>query len=445
MTILNGVFTEPGAYSQFQPSTILPVVPGGIRTVALIGAGRATNLVKGEQVTRGVTPGGTDALAHTATVLGATITDENFVTYTLTTDYLLTGGAVVWSPSGAEPAAGVKYFVDYEYAKATADYTPQFYFNMSDITNTFGDISTANTLSLGAEIVFQQGCSAVCLAQLNVADGASLAQYQAALNRLKAINGINIVVPLSTEAAITGLSAAVKSHVDYESSLLERKERIAIMGLGGTPTISAIVSQAQGLDDKRMSLVYPPSCTRFVGANATVSTLDGSFLAAAVAGVRTSTAFDVAEPLTRKEVTGFVSIPDTLLRVEKNQLSGNGVIVIETVSAIPRVRYGTTTDISTVDSREISVVETVDYVGVSMRELLETIFIGQKILAQTPSQIRSTMTAVLTNLVQKELIVSFTNVQASVDSLDPTQINCSFSISPVFPLNWILITFSIEL
>lgn len=546
---IGNVFTEPGVFSQFRPQTVLPVIAGGIRVVALVGPGRATNQVTGEEVTKGAEDA-TDTLANTATSLASTIQDEDFNTYNITDDYVLTGGGVAWSPSAAafvigtedetfdmsatqtlkltvsggteqsvdisdvgagsgdystpaaatalevaaviaaeftgvtatveggtkikisttatnnadlligdgnantelgftdgsfvqtprEPAVGKKYFVDYEYAKVSADYIPRFFFNMTDVEAQHGEVSDTNQLSLGAEIVFQQGASAVALVQTDPADGATVTQFRKALDKLLPVTGINIVVPLSTD---TSLQSYLKTHVETASSLTERKERTGIMGLSGSPSISTITGYAQGLASKRIVIVYPPSATRFVGSNTAVSTLDGSFIAAAVAGVKASTSFDVATPLTRKELTGFEEIPDTLLRAEKNQLSAAGIMVIDTIGATPRVRFQTTTDPSTIVNREYSVVETIDFVATTARDLLEPIFIGQKILEDTPSQVRSTIVAILQDLIDKEIITAFTDVQASVNGSDQTQIDVSFKVSPVYPLNFVLITFSI--
>jgi hypothetical protein len=350
-----------------------------------------------------------------------------------------TAGSFVTSPR--EPLAGKKYFVDYEYAKAPADYAVRFFFNMSDVIAEHGEVSTTDTLSLGAEIVFEQGASAIALVQIDPAGGPVVTQFKNAIDKLATVDGINIVVPLSTD---TSLFSYLKSHVNTTSSLTERKERTGIVGMSGSPSISTVMTQAQALNSKRMVLVSPTSATRFVGNGVTPSTLDGSFLAAAIAGIRTSRAFDVADPLTRKEIVGFESIPDTLLRAEKNQLSGAGVCVVENVSSIPRVRFGTTTAPASVDTREYSVVEIIDFVASNMRKLLEAIFIGQKILLDTPSQVRSTVSAVLQDLINREVIVGFDQVAASINGIDPTQVDVSFRISPVFPLNWILITFSLS-
>lgn len=544
-----GQFTEPGVYSQFQPSTALPVLPGGARVAAFIGAGRTTNIVKGESVVRGVTPDGADALLNVAVSLGATILDENQVLYHLGLDYSLgTGlnlGKVAWNLSAAaavtgtlaqpyaglvgktmiiaiaggapqtytfvsgdfvlpgaatalevvtalnlnitgitatvdtgavkiattatnnssllinngtsnailgftdgtylvtplEPASGVSYSVDYEYAKVSADYVPTFYFSLTDVINAYGEVSTVNTLSLAASIAFNHGASVVAAIQIDPVDGALITQFRNALTKLATVQGINIVVPLYTNPSFY---ADVKNHVDLASSTLERKERIGILGLSGSPALGTVTGYANGLDDKRMVLCYPPSCQMTVGTDANSSTLDGSFIAAAVAGIRTSRAFDVADPLTRKELVGFDSIPDTLLRSEKNLLAANGVLVIENVGGIPRVRWGLTTNPSTVDTREVSIVEVIDFTASSMRQLLEAIFVGQKILSDTPSQVRSTITTILSDLVRREILTAFGGVSAEVDNADTTQINVTFQIAPVNPLNFILISFSLQ-
>lgn len=548
MPSFSNVFLEPGVFSQFNGQGQQPVVPGSTRVVALLGDGRQTKIVRGEQVTKGALDG-SDSLAHVATSLGSTITDEDFATYTLGVDYVLTSGDVAWSPASVasitgtttqtfaslvgktlilavdggsnqtytfvsgdfavpaaataaevataittnftgvtstavlgsvristastnngslligngtsnsilgftggsfvatpkEPAVGKIYFVDYEYAKVSADYIPRFFASMTDVVLEHGDVSTSNTLSLGAEVAFQNGASIVCTIQIDPADGATLTQFQKAFDKLLPVKGLNILVPLTPDS---NLYAYAKSHVNTASSLANRNERMVFLGLTGTPSVSSVMSQAAALADKRVVLVYPPSATRFVGTNTTESTLDGSFLAAALAGIRANPDLSISQPLTRKEVVGFTDIPDILTRVEKNQLSNSGVCVIEDIDNLNifRVRFGTTTDPSTISNREISVVEIVDYVATSLRTLLENIYVGQRILADTPSQVSATTAKILTGLTANPnpIIVSFQNVTCAINGTDPTQLDVSFSISPVNPLNYIFISFSLS-
>lgn len=544
---INGVFTEPGVFSNFKPTRTFPVIPGGARVVAVVGDGRDTNQVLGEELTKGLL-NAADSLAQVATSLGATVVDEDFNTYNFTTDYILTAGDVAWSPStpasitgtiagtynglvgktfkvtiadafggleqtytflagdfaiitaataaevvtalstalvgeaasvdtGAvkiatvtgnntslligngtansilgfsdgsfqqtprEPAPGKKYKIDYEYAKAAGDYIPRFFFNMTDVEAEHGTPSTSNTLALGAEVVFEQGTSVVCLIQTNPADGSEFNKYKAAIDKLSAVDGINIVVPLST---LTSIHSYVKTHCINASSTTERKERTSIVAMSSGSTVAQRSAQAVALAHKRIVLVSSTACTRLIGSDTVATTLSGAYIAAAVAGVRTSRAFDVADPSTRKEVVGFDDITDGLLRQEKVLLLSKGVMVIENIAGVHRIMQQVTTDLSTIENREYSVVEVIDFVGSTMRTTLENIYIGQKLLEGTPSQVRSTILAVLNNMIAAEILTGAQNIQASINGGDPTQIDVSFEIAPVFPLNYILITFSLS-
>lgn len=544
---INGFFTEPGVFSQFKPTRTFPVIPGGVRVVALVGDGRETNIVESEEVTKGAL-NGSDNLAHVATSLGATIVDEDFNTYNLTDDYVLASGDVAWTPStpasitgtitgpynglvgatfkitigdansgleqsytfvsgdfaiptaataaevvtalstafvgetitvdsGAvkvatangnntdlligtgtansilgftagsfqqtprEPAPGKTYTVSYEYAKAAGDYIPRFFFNMSDVEAEHGTPSTTNTLSLGAEVVFEQGASAVCLIQTNPADGSEFNKHKNALDKLAPVAGINIVVPLTT---LTTIHSYLKTHCINASSLTERKERTGVVAMASGTSVASLGAQAQALAHKRIVLVSSTECSRVIGGDVDPTTLGGQYVAAAVAGVRCSRAFDVADPATRKEVVGFSDITDGLLRQEKVLLLSKGVMVIENLAGVFRIMQQVTTDTSTIENREYSVVEVIDFVASSMRTSLESIYIGQKILEGTPSQVRSTILAILNNMIASEILTAAQNVQASINGSDPTQIDVSFEISPVFPLNFILITFSLS-
>lgn len=65
-------------------------------------------------LTHGVSTGAQDPLPDTS-VLQIIEVKQGAVTFTPTTDYLLTAGKVDWSPAGAEPAPGSTYTVKYQY------------------------------------------------------------------------------------------------------------------------------------------------------------------------------------------------------------------------------------------------------------------------------------------------------------------------------------------
>ena len=71
-------------------------------------------LEKTVTLTRGGTAGGQDTLPDVS-VLSIVEVKQGATTYTATTDYLLNGDKVSWSPAGSEPAPGSTYTVKYRY------------------------------------------------------------------------------------------------------------------------------------------------------------------------------------------------------------------------------------------------------------------------------------------------------------------------------------------
>ena len=553
-------YQVPGVYSS-QQQALTPVIPGGVRVVALIGSVAPTISVTNEFIIHGTYPNAVDALLHTAVSLAATITDSNLVAYVLNTDYQLgTGGnagKADWGLSGAvsftstihdtynglvgksiiitvgsgsiqtytfvtgdfvaptaatalevvtainanisgltcvvatsggfnyvkiattatkntslligagtanstlgfstssfaktpqEPATGVTYLVSYTYDKVVAtDYQPFLAFSMQDVVNYAGPLSTVSsvdltplyTLPVAAQIAINNGASVLYLVGLDGV-GSSLTQFQTAINKLQTVN-CNIVVPISTDPSVWSY---LKSQVDSLSTTTERKERTAYVGTSST-TITTVTSQAAALADKRVLLCYNHQPTFFIGTAANVSTLDGSYIAAAIAGVRTNPAFDVATPLTRKAIAGFATFPDTLLQSQKNLLASQGVLVITNPNGSnPLVMDGTSTLRDTVDDEEVSVTEATDFVIQTVRTLLEAIFVGQKVLADTPSQIVTTTSAILADFVNSQIIEDFSGISAHVDSGDPSQVDLSFTILSVYELKYVFIKFGLAL
>lgn len=70
--------------------------------------------IKTVTLTHGASTGAQDPLPDTS-VLSITSVVQGAVTYTPTTDYLLTAGKVNWTPAGAEPSPGSTYQVTYQY------------------------------------------------------------------------------------------------------------------------------------------------------------------------------------------------------------------------------------------------------------------------------------------------------------------------------------------
>jgi len=367
-----------------------------------------------------------------------------------------TAGSLVSAPS--RPALGVVYFANYEWAKVAADYTPKFFFlqNFSTITNDVGtvgggDSQTANmngawTLPIAAQLAQQNGASIVCLMQMNPADGANASQVRAALTKLF-IPNINIVVSLDA-ADNAMLIPDITNHVEEASSTINRLERTAFIGFSAlsNPSDATMLGYATAASSNRVVVVNQTNTTytMFVGTNTLPSTVDGTMMAAALAAIRTNPAFDVAQPLTREVVSG-IATTNTLTQAEKTIFANQGVLVVDNISGSAKVVFGTTTEFADILDQLYQVVEISDYCAQTIRGLLDPIFIGQKLLANTPSQVETVTSAILSDIESSNIIESFTQPTATVNPLQPTQILVNVGVQPVLELDTIFITLGLNL
>jgi hypothetical protein len=371
-----------------------------------------------------------------------------------------TAGTQVVGPK--EPAYLTTYSFTYGTPKVTTltqdDYGPALYTDLTSLVATYGPVATTNdlpgapftvrnTLPLGAQIVFTNSANTggIMAVQCNPADGTPLAQFQAALNKLASVPGVNIVVCLTPMSL---LYPSIVAHVVNCSQPLEGLFRTAVMGFDPTTTtIESAVNQASGIaasGNGRRFLMPWPAMVNLPLANNTNAQLDGSFLAAAIAGLRVNGNNDVATPLLRQQLYPFTTAATNLLRTDKLELRDGGVTVVELQNGIVRITEDTTTDRSTIDNQEFSVTEIVDFVATTCSTLLNSIFIGVKILSNTTSIVTATVQVLLNNLIALNILTDYQNVQVQVNALDPRQIDISFEVAPVYGLRYISVTFSLE-
>lgn len=371
-----------------------------------------------------------------------------------------TSGSMVSAPS--RPLAGVIYYVNYEWAKALNDgqnsFQPQFFFtqNFGTITNAMGsvgggDSQPANmngawTLPIAAQLAQINGASIVCLMQMNPADGSGASQVRAALQKLF-IPNINIVVSL--DAADNALLIPdITSHVETASATINRLERTAFIGFSASsnPSDSTMLGYATAASSNRVVVVNQTNTTynMFIGTNTTQSVVDGTMMASALAALRTNPAYDVAQPLTREVVSG-ISTTNTLAQAEKVILSNGGVLIVDNISGSPKVVFGTTTEFDTILDQLYQVTEITDYTAQTLRNLLDPIFVGKKLLTNTPNQIETVSGAICQELQDDQIINSFVQPTATVNPAQPTQVLLQVGIQPVLELDTILITLGLNL
>lgn len=294
--------------------------------------------------------------------------------------------------------------------------------------------SYAGASSTNPYIIFSNGVDGVVTSQ----------SYIDAINNKLTTVRADIIVVLSPDAT---LQQTIKDHVTEMSSHEERNERIAFVSGPINESYATSIANAQALQGgpgaQRMVYVWPTGAYRQDPVLRSQVILDGTFLAAACAGIMAS--HDAAEPLTRKTISGFIDVTTKTTRTQMNNIAQNGVCIIENNPTYGiRVRHGITCDPTTAESREISVVRQLDFTAQTVRDLLDINIVATKITANTLAAVTTLVTNALQQLKTNGIIYGFKDVSARISPLDPTQIDVRFTVRPAYPCNYIEITMSVS-
>jgi hypothetical protein len=357
--------------------------------------------------------------------------------------------------SGAQPAVGDVYYVSYNYRKQ--DFSAQLFTRLSSIEAAYGANSPTNPVSLASYLTLLNGAVLVAVKQVpkdqdsnadGTNDSASTSAYIAAIDDCEGAlpGGVypDILVPLKGDDAT--LFSYIAKHCDIQSSIRYRAERTAICGYSAGTQPRDAGNIASSIARTRMRMVYPDIATLTVSrADATTDSylVDGTFLAAAVAGTRVSPTVDVATPWTNSRIFGFDRLARPLDAVEQNQVAVKGVTVLENINSVIRIRQGFTTDMSNILTKTPTVIQIADEVQKQARATLDR-FVGVKFLPGITSQIEGQLSSTLKDLVQAQIITGFTGVSARVSPDDPTVCEVTAAIAPVFPLLYIVVTFNLR-
>lgn len=359
-----------------------------------------------------------------------------------------TGLVECFNKTGGEPSIGDSYFVTLDYEKT--DYKPAVYTNFRDIVSAFGPLNVENRITLAAYLAFLQGAPAIAVAQVKKAagslqanDGAFLSAMSSMENPLEGDIRPNILVPLTTSRTVL---QAAKKHCEKVSSSRYAMERTLMFGFAIGTLPETAQEFAKSLASERCLGVYPDGAVVAIEdafGREIENTVDGSFLAAALAGLACNPVFDVATPLTRKSLTGFRRLFRRLDAVQSNQTAVAGLTIMTENQASIQIRQAVTTDPSNILTREPSVVFIKDEIQQLTRTTLEP-FIAEKFLPGRLTDIEIALANMFKNQIQAEKIVAFTGIKATPRATDPTVADVVAFYSPVFPLNWIQVTYTLR-
>jgi hypothetical protein len=170
--------------------------------------------------------------------------------------------------------------------------------------------------------------------------------------------------------------------------------------------------------------------------------VDGSIVAAAFAGLNASLQFDVAEPMTNKNLAGFSRLIRVFDNTTMDNIAGSGVtILIERGQSIV-VRDSLTTDMSNIFTRQPQITTIADTVQQTTRANLRQ-FIGRKFLPGTEAQISQTLSSALRVLQGRNIIFGFKAPKVTRGE-EPDTAFITVEYQPIFGLNYIVATFKLQ-
>lgn len=306
-----------------------------------------------------------------------------YSSYTVTSSLRGKSGAAVGLVAAAEGAAEKgKVYPIAEYDAAAA---------------AFGAGSSMAKL---CRVLLQNGAASICCVPLE--KGAPTADYRAAF----AVLGREAVELLVCDGQDKEIYEAMLQSIQQTDE--QYKYRVGVVDNG--ESVGELAGLAKFLNHERMILVGPG--TELPGA-----------AAAAVCGVLAGQT-DPAIPQNGAEVQGLDALRYALTDGEVEHLLANGVTPLEQLGAAIQIVRGVTTRTETngvEDStwHSVSTVRIVDYVLPWIRDALRVRFGRSKNTKQTRGAIRTQVTVMLEEMVQKEIIDAYENVNAAADPEDP--------------------------
>lgn len=310
-------------------------------------------------------------------------------------------------------------------------------------------------LSLAASLAMNNGANQLYAIALSGV-GTIQQQFVDAYKLLAGNYDANVIVPIldgiDNQSAITGMLQTLKGLVENDAR--DGYLRMVIAGLDQDydPNPSDLAAMASSTGSSRIVVPWPNRLNLYNGVLNSTVVLDGFYLAAALAGMLSARMHQI--PLTRKYPTGFSGVPaatlQALTKSVKNTLAASGICVVE-IDRNSRlvVRHGLTTDFAGgVLSREISLVRSQDALYAFVQDTLESAgLIGQPISEETGIRVKGVVIGALELVKGQGLIVDYNNVKVRQQTPpvgDPTVIEVKFAYKPSWPLNYILVSFTVD-
>ena len=415
-------------------------------------------------------PGGTNATIQR--LGGGNMPNNSLVAVTYT--YLPTN---YFQPMRFYSIAAVEAVYGNSYATAISNNTGQTYYT-----------GIGSQLSFAARMAFANGAASVICQPLFTAGGtlptqigytpaipaanqvANTAVWADTLYPLRSIEDIDVIVPvigvdgtnITASSQVLNVFGQVQSHLAFMNG--QQKYMVAIFGEDGTSSVAqfqSLLGSASGSVQNHAQQLQSNFANNLSSQCALINNtvfqiqtpggytqsmnVGGQYAAAAVAGALASR--PVSASLTHKGILGFTGIQDPRLPMDKNADAAAGLFVIESRGGFIRCRHAITLDITNGVARaELSVVRAKFLMMESIQATIDNQIIGNIIAdGNSPMIVSSAISGVLGILQQSKAIVSYTAPVSQITSLNPTIITSTFSYRPAFPVDFVQVSFNIDL
>lgn len=403
--------------------------------------------------------------AHDITV--SAVIGLETVQYSQYTDYVFDrlSGRITRLASGTMPDNGTAITVDYsygiedgetvvlQYTYADPDYYSQKLFSdYNEIITYYGAPfaadGTPNPLSLAAQMIFANGGAQTEILTVPVNPHASdpaktvpnLADWQLAVETLEETQyDFSLIVETS------GLSDIHSYLINHVSDLLfYTRARVAILGRDGTKEAlskTELRSYSSAINNERVVMVSEPEWELLNSSTGGLYRVGGQYAAAAFAGLLTR--LNVQESTTRKGLTGC----RTLLQRSDQSMdrdTTSGLLVVENRQGFMRIRHGTSTMYSNINSREINVVRAKDFIIRSLRDVMDGAIVGRLMQPDIELVASHVATAILERMKQSHTLAEYTQPQVYQNEQNPTRLDVRFTYLPNYAVNEVVIQFAIS-
>lgn len=476
-------YSPPGVYIEEDESTLISMVGVPPTIVALVGPARGYR-VNTEQVVYSddapltLSKKGIDATSVTVSLAAtsAPVLAADYVVAKVGSDpgqdYESTFVGVATPTTVTE---GTVVFVTYRYTDPEY-YIPKTFRNFEDVKDAFGEPlnmaapipgqpyePVASPLSLAAMLAIKNGATDLVLCAttpIPVEAATDAAKSTARVDLLRAAYAkissdptVTIVVPVTSGVAEADADTAISDlHTMVATSASEGLFRFGIIGFDPSlvvaPDAFLASSLTASIHNRRLMLAYaaPGGLQMFSGASNAPFSTSHCYLAAAYAG--RMQALPVQQALTKQTIVGFSGLAGTpLANSLKNRYSAAGVAVVEQdrLSRLT-VRHGVTVDPTNINTREASVVRARDGLVRALTESASNSgLIGSPLDDDLILSIKSNVQGVLESAVSDDVIVSYTGLTLRQNPTDPSMVEVKFAYRPAYPLNYIVISFSIDM